>query len=101
MKSKKVRGQVPPLCGEPGEDDGVAPETYFDPKRTKKDDRKVRQLCAQVARTLALTLGDVRVVGVEPAPDATVLRVTVTGEDPERLLARLRAAHGALRAAVA
>lgn len=94
---------MPPLCAVPDEDDGVPPETNFDPKRNKKEDRKAQQLCAEVAKTLSMTLtGDVRVLSVEPAPDASVLRVRFfSSSDPDAMHARLSAATGALRAAVA
>lgn len=93
-----------------------------DPRRSSgRDDdhgrlRKLRQLCGQVARELSHALSwelsdpfllSVVVVRVEPAPDASRLRIFVSAMDPavaerrDEVLARLQAAAGHLRAAVA
>jgi ribosome-binding factor A len=77
--------------------------------------RKTRQLCGQVFRTLSLALSELEarwgwglaVDGVEPAPDATRLRVRVTFGGTRSLdealdaLARLQSFSGRLRQEVA
>lgn len=75
------------LCGEIHEDDGIDPREYFKSDfNSRKDDRKARQLCAQVAQTLHLVLSDcddplvqmMDVTMVTPNPDGQCLRVHVT-----------------------
>ena len=76
--------------------------------------RKTKQVCKEVLRTLAYALGasgdeevqQMVVVAVEPAPDATRLMVTIcsprsTPSDVSRLIARLVALRGPLRAEIA
>ena len=77
----------------------------------QKGDRKVRQLCSQVAETLSLVLSgecadellqNLEVVAVDPAPNASLLLVTVrstcTAEtvDSAEVSARLAAIMGKL-----
>ena len=97
-------------------DDGIDPRDLAKGERPRKGQRKVRQLCAQVADTLNLVLGGefedpllqcLQVVSVDPAPDASRLLVTVQaglpGEtvNPAEVLARLEAVSGKLRCEVA
>ncbi len=77
------------------------------------DDRKTMQLCAQVRRTLDLTLMgeiedpvllDLSILDVTPAPDQSRLRARVrfpAGRDPADLSARLVGARPVLLQAVA
>jgi len=78
------------------------------------DQRKLQQLCAQVARSLSITLNgecddpvlhDLVVHAVAPAPDAGRLQVTVAAmdphSDPEMILDHLGRARGVLRNSVA
>ena len=82
----------------------------------RKSGRKARQLCRQVAETLDLVLsGDsrdeilqsLRVVSVDPAPDATQLLVVVRSDlpgerfDPQLIATRLKEHSGRLRCEVA
>ena len=108
------RGRRRPPCSSLHPDDGI------DPRRLSRDpapagpDRATLRLCGQVARLLSLILPDLDpegalagayVVGVEPAPDASRLRVRLAllepASDPGPLLARLDAASGQLRVEVA
>ncbi len=82
------------LCAEPSSDDGLDPHSrsrimpgarHLHGRSQEGPDRKALQLCHQVAETLEEVLaecGDVvlqalRVLDVEPAPDASRLLVTV------------------------
>jgi ribosome-binding factor A len=115
--NKRTREQMLAMCGEIREEDGVDPREFFKSGRgPQKEDHKVKQLCRQAAETLEQVLsgetGDrhlacLRVVTVQPAPDSSRLLVTVLADcetadfcraDTE---ARLQAAAGRLRAAVA
>ena len=50
---KRTREQMLAHCGEIHEDDGIDPREYFKAGRIhKKEDRKAKQLCRQVAETL-------------------------------------------------
>jgi len=113
---KPSRKEMLPLCGELGPEDGVDPRELARQGRPRKGDRKVRQLCSQVAETLSLVLSgecndellqSLHVVQVDPAPDASQLLVTVgaglPGEtiDPAEALARLTVIMGKLRTEVA
>jgi ribosome-binding factor A len=104
------------LAAEIFPDDGIDPRELARGEKPKKGDRKVRQLCAQVSDTLSLVLsgefGDsilqsLRVVAVDPAPDASQLVVTVHADlpdettDPSEVLKRLKAVMGKLRVEVA
>ena len=90
MKRKKVntrelRASMLDLCGELREDDGIDPKIYFKNKMNRKGDRKTKQLCQQVARTLNLCLNDcddpivqsMCLINVIPAPDSSCLMVLV------------------------
>lgn len=114
-ESRRPRGEPP--CDELGPDDGIDPRILFrndHDRRSRKDDRKLRQLCSQVRRAVQLALSgtcrdpvliELDVDTVEPAPDAGRLRVVVrplhAPADPGLVLERLAAAHGVLRTAVA
>jgi ribosome-binding factor A len=120
MASKKLsRKIVRSLCGEVHPDDDADPRerarTYGHGRRPP--DRKARQLCSQVARTLddvcAGESGDdvlrgLHVASVVPAPDVARLLVTVEplpgvddGPDPVAVIEHLGRASARLRAAVA
>ena len=87
--SEQGRSKKDPPCRRLHDDDGIDPRVFFRPEQGPRgNDRKTHQLCAQVARTLRLALpGDCRdpalaeieVLAVEPAPDASRLRVVVRG----------------------
>ncbi|MGA8347740.1 MAG: ribosome-binding factor A [Isosphaeraceae bacterium] len=87
------------LCAEPSPDDGLDPHSrsrimpgdrHLHGRPQEGPDRKALQLCHQVAETLEEVLaecGDVvlqalRVLDVEPAPDASRLLVTVAVDAP-------------------
>jgi ribosome-binding factor A len=117
MTAKKPSSKkIPSLCGEIGPEDGMDPREFARKGRPHKEDRKDRQLCSQVAETLSLVLsgecGDellqsLKVVAVDPAPDATQLVVTVRaglpGEvvEPDKVSERLAKIMGRLRCEVA
>jgi len=117
MTAKKTsKKEMLPLCGEIHPEDGMDPREFARKGRPRKGDRKVRQLCSQVADTLSQVLsgecGDellqsLQIVAVDPAPDATQLVVTVRaglpGEvvDPGEVSARLANNMGRLRYEVA
>ncbi|MGO9600918.1 MAG: ribosome-binding factor A [Isosphaeraceae bacterium] len=113
------------LCAELSEGDGVDPHAFaklamggtkLHGRPRPGLDRKAVQLCHQVAETLEEVLADcgdtvlqaLRVLDVEPAPDATRLLVTVGVEglskekvDPDRVHDHLSRASGHLRSEVA
>ncbi len=89
------------LCADLSEDDGLDPhhKPRYAPGQRRPGrpsrpgiDRKVLQLCHQVAETLEDVLADcgdavlqgLRVLDVEPAPDASRLLVTVAADDLPR-----------------
>ena len=114
---KRTRDEMLAHCGEIHDDDGVDPRQYFRSSRScKKEDRKARQLCAQVAETLSLVLTgefhdellyNLQVVSVKPAPDASQLAVVVRADGPGtpfhpgEVLDRLNLVAGRLRTEVA
>jgi ribosome-binding factor A len=113
---KPSRKEILSLVAEIRPEDGIDPRELAHKDRPRKEQRKARQLCAQVAETLSLVLsgecGDdllqnLQVVSVEPAPDASQLVVTlgpaVGGErlDPAEVLLRLDGVAGKLRYEVA
>ena len=83
--TRKLRASMLESCGEIRDDDGVDPREYFKQRRNRKEDRKTKQLCRQVARTLNLCLNDcddrfveaMFVVAVVPAPNSSCLLVVV------------------------
>jgi ribosome-binding factor A len=115
FKKPSVKDMLP-LCGAISPEDGMDPREFARKGRPSKGDRKVRQLCCQVAETLSLVLsgecGDdllqsLQVVAVDPAPNASQLVVTVAaampGEtiDPNAVIERLTQFMGKLRCEVA
>jgi ribosome-binding factor A len=115
-RKKPSRKDMLSVCNEIHPEDGVDPREIARTGRPRKDDRKARQLCRQIAETLSQVLcgecGDevlqsLQVVAVDPAPDASQLIVTVqagfAGEviDQEVVQARIAAAMGKLRSEVA
>jgi len=104
-----------------GEDDGasgdhrgaVDPAQFFSPIGNGRSDRKVQQICKEVERTVACTvaacedplIGELMVVAVEPAPDASRLMVSLcaprAGLSAADLLERLDRIKGLLRQEVA
>ena len=114
--SQHRRGARPsrPLCSSLAEDDGIDPRLVHRRATVPTADRARDRLCGAAARLIALALADLasdeslpsfHVAAVEPAPDASRLRVRVCPLDPtapvERLRAWLEAVRAALRAALA
>lgn len=109
MSSRRDRRRpaAPPFAGRT-----IDAEALFRPADAKVE-RKTRQLCREVERTLVCALGDcsdelVRelvVVGVEPAPDASRLAVRVAmpsgGADARLVIERLERMRGHLREQIA
>lgn len=107
----KRRAAARSLCAQLHDDDRPPPRR--ERRHNPTDDRKTLQLCAQVRRALEAhipsphpTLSDLRIERVEPAPDATRLRVTVSLDErtthaPAEVLALLHAMTGRLRADIA
>jgi hypothetical protein len=97
ISKKRLEAAQRELCSELGPDDGLDPRLrgrHRDPHSNIRDLR----LCGEVARILSLELDDVLVERVEPAPDATRLRVWVQTDNLEALerqRPRLRAAVAA------
>ncbi len=112
------------LCAEPSPDDGLGPHSRspmiggrHTPRRAlESPNRKALQLCHQVAETLDEVLAEcgdgvlqaLRVLDVEPAPDASRLLVTVAVDappdetlDPRSVHDHLAKASGHLRSEVA
>lgn len=114
---KRAREQMLAHCSEIHEDDGIDPREFFKANRIhKKEDRKAKQLCRQVAETLDQVLsGEIshdvirglRVSSVVPAPDASRLLVTLYSDcEPKdfnrtEIEQRLAARHGQLRCEIA
>jgi len=114
-RRRKLRPQRISLCAELDEDDGIDPRRFFAEGQTH-DDRKTRQLCKQVLRTLSFVLaGECRdevvselvVHSVVPAPDSSRLLVTLEPAPhappvaSDEILARLQRAYPFLRQEVA
>jgi ribosome-binding factor A len=104
------------LCGEVRPEDGMDPREFARKPRPQKGDRKVLQLCSQVAETLSLVLSgecsdellqNLQVVAVAPAPNASQLLVTVRladeveTVDSAEISERLASIAGKLRCEVA
>jgi ribosome-binding factor A len=92
---KRKRDSLRALCAQVDEDDGIDPRDdkrrYASPRAGR--DRKLDQLCKQVAQTLRLViavlpeidrLADVTVEEVVPVSDAGRLRVVLAVADPAR-----------------
>lgn len=117
MKSRRRRlREIASLCDEIGPEDGVDPRRLRrGSKPSSKRNRKTWQLCKQASVAIELALAalrdeeliELRLVRVEPAPDASRLLVVVcpapsssTTTEAEALEA-LQRARGPLRAEVA
>ena len=114
---KRTREQMLAHCSEIHEDDGIDPREFFKASRNhKKEDRKAKQLCRQIAETLDQVLtGEIsddllrglQVSGVMPAPDSSRLLVTLYSDcgpeefNRDEIELRLAARHGQLRCAIA
>lgn len=112
---KRKTDDLRALCAHLFIDDGVDPreDKRRDATYSKKPDRKTRQLCKQVERTLHLALGTlpeahalagVSVLDVAPAPNAGRLRVVISVPDHSRkaeVASILQLNAGRLRAEVA
>ena len=92
---KRKEDNLRALCAHVYPDDGVDPreDKRRDAKCEKKPDRKLQQLCKQVAQTLQLALGalpqadalvGVSVRDVRPAPNAGRLCAVIAVPDPRR-----------------
>jgi ribosome-binding factor A len=115
--SKRTREQLLAHCGEIHDDDNIDPRAFFKASRPqKKETRKAKQLCRQVAETLDQLLSGeasddalrgVRVADVLPAPDTSRLLVTLLVDcdpaafDRSLIEERLAQAKGRLRSQVA
>ncbi len=106
----KLLARLRELCAEPGPGDGMPRRRQR--RRTSDSDRKVRQLCGAVSRTIGLALGasgdpllqSCWVESVTPAPDASRLQIRVATfehADPMGFAATLSAATPWLRSEVA
>ena len=115
MNERKPIGrkdQSPP-CDEMYADDGVDPRKFFERRdRERGDDHKTQMLCSQVAEAIRFLLAwecedpvlqDLEVNEVEPAPNASRLRVVVVATEGEqrRVRAALERIAGRARSAVA
>jgi len=114
---RRTRDRMLKHCGQLHEDDGVDPREYFKTATNRgKPNRKVLQLCSQVAQTLNLVLAgefddeflhNLQVESVDPAPNASQLCVSVSclaadeTVPPQEILDRLAKVAGRLRAQVA
>lgn len=96
ISKKRLEAIRRELCSELGPDDGLEPRRRDRSSEPRRDVHDLR-LCGQVARILSLELDDVLVERVEPAPDATRLRVWVHTDD----LGALERRRPQLREAVA
>jgi ribosome-binding factor A len=116
MTSRKIDPQEHWPCAESGPEDGLDPRLQNRAGSRPAGDRKLRQLCSQVARTLNAVLAgecgddllrDLVVESVTPAPSSARLLVTVAlapaapAHDPALLSEHLERARGLLRVAVA
>lgn len=110
--SRRDAEKLRAFCADVFEDDGVNPseDKRVDARRNNKRDRKLDQLCKQVEQILQLVFGatnvpgDARVAGVEPAPNAGRLRVTVavqSGSNLSQVRDALDRCKGYLRTEVA
>lgn len=112
---KRMRRE-PSLCADLHDDDGVDPRAFFKPPRGRGNNRKVRQLCAQVVRALGLALAadfgdpalqELVVESAAPAPDASRLKVILRAPSAHSTAAladletRVARVHGRLRREVA
>lgn len=111
MKHRTTRG-LRDLCARPDEEDGLDPRRDRKDQSRSKANRKDLSLCKQAMRALDLEIASwswaidvgLMITAVEPAPDATCLRVYVAWADTDLgrldVLARVGSRSPALRAAV-
>jgi ribosome-binding factor A len=115
--NKRTRKEPLAHCDEIHDDDCIDPRDFFKPPRDdRREGRKARQLCRQVAETLDMVLsGECRdellqslhVLSVDPAPNSARLLVTLAADIPadrfdrQAILDRLNDQSGRLRAEVA
>ncbi len=108
---RRLLAEMRKLCADIGPDDGLPTRKRAGSSRGA-DRKRILKLCGQVFRILNLalaasrdpTLQSLELRHVEPAPDASRLRVSVTSQDPGQagaLLERLERAKGWLRQEVA
>ncbi len=107
---KKRRIAMRALCADLGPEDGTDSKLFHQHKSNRRSaDRKTGSLCRQARDALQLALSgagspalaEAMVVKVEPAPDASRLKVTVVSPDPEGAAQALKDARGWLRSEVA
>jgi ribosome-binding factor A len=112
-----IQTQKQSLCADIHPDDDIDPKDFFrESRRRKNNDRKARQLCAQVAETLSLVLSGecsdevlngLEILSVMPAPDTSQLLVVVgpaignESLDAEQVHMHLARVSSRLRAEVA
>lgn len=111
MKRRTMRG-LRDLCALPAEEDGLDPRRDRKDQSRSKANRKDLSLCKQALRALDLELASwpwaidvgLMIVAVEPAPNASCLRVYLAWKDASLgrldVLARMGGRAQALRAAV-
>ena len=89
--ARQLRDEMLQYCGEIHEEDGIDPREWFKKSRSSnQQNRKIWQLCRQVARTLEFVLTDcddslvqsMDVITVVPNPDGSCLRVHVSCNEP-------------------
>ncbi len=111
-RDRRRRASPPDECGNIGD-----PSVFFGAPQAQRDERserKTRQLCREVERTLGVALSssrdslvrDLSVMSVEPAPDGSRLMVTLypagaLSVDVAKLLAHLGELRGFLRQEIA
>jgi hypothetical protein len=112
MKHRDTR-RLRDLCAHASDDDGLDPRYDRKDSDRSRPNRKDLSLCKQAMRALDLEFASwpwaidagLMINAVEPAPDATCLRVLVSWSAPDlarsEVLARLGARGPSLRAAVA
>ena len=116
--SKKQRDQLRALCGEIGDDDGIAPadaRRASGVSRRQKDRIKQLRLCEQVRRVVDVCLTDcpdpmlagLTVASVEPGSSVSHLTIIVSYEigndvlSSREVIGRLRKIEGWLRSQIA
>ena len=87
--SRIARKELLSSCAEIGPEDGGDPRDFFKKRAEKVPNRKARQLCGQIARTLSLVLSEcgddvlreLVVETVQPAPTSARLLITLSMPD--------------------
>ncbi len=116
MTKRTSRREILRNCEAIGPEDGIDPRELIRRATNSTDERKTRQLCRQVERTLSFVLGgevsderlrDLMILSVDPAPHSNHLLVTmqtnavVTGEQLIALEGILSSHKGTMRTAIA